>query len=343
MKKDQAGNSGEERGTPRLSLNMQTLSALIQASPLGIMAVDFDGRLRMWNPAAERIFGWQKSEVLGRLIPAASLENWELYETIRKRALAGESFSGIGMTSRTKGGLQVQISFSTAPVLDQRGRIIGTMAVLSDITERKKMEEALSRSLEKTERLTDDTINVLASAIEKRDPYTAGHQQRVGRLAVALAGRMRYAQEQLRAVRLAAIIHDIGKLYVPAEILCKPSRLSEIELRLLESHAVAGYEILKGIDFPWPIAEIVHQHHERLDGSGYPGGLMHDEILPEARIVGVADVVEAISSHRPYRPALGDEAAVREIRDGIGTRYDAEVADALFSLLDADGRLPGEI
>jgi PAS domain S-box-containing protein/putative nucleotidyltransferase with HDIG domain len=340
MERIHAGNSVGDRGTPRLSLNMQTLWALVQASPLGIIAVDYDGRLRMWNPAAERIFGWQKNEVLGRLIPAASLEDWDAYETIRKRALAGESFSGVGMTSRTREGLQVQISLSTAPVLDHQGRIIGTMAVISDVTERKKMEEALSRSLEKTERLTDDTINVLASAIEKRDPYTAGHQQRVGRLAVALAARMRYPVERLRAVRLAAIIHDIGKLYVPAEILCKPSRLSEIELRLLESHAIAGYEILKGIDFPWPIADIVRQHHERLDGSGYPAGLLRDEILPEARIVGVADVVEAISSHRPYRPALGDEAAVREIRNGIGTRYDPEVAEALFSLLDADGRLP---
>jgi PAS domain S-box-containing protein/putative nucleotidyltransferase with HDIG domain len=318
---------------------MQTLWALIQASPLGIIALDCEGRLQMWNPAAENIFGWQKSEVLGQLIPAASLENWEDYEEIRKRALAGETFSGIEMRSRNRTGLQVEISFSTAPVFDRQRRIIGTMAVLSDDTERKKMEEALSRSLEKTRSLTDDIIQVLVSAIEKRDPYTAGHQQRVGRLAAALAERMGYPQERLRAVRLAAMIHDLGKLYVPAEILCKPSRLSEIELRLLESHAGAGYEILKGVDFPWPIAEIIRQHHERLDGSGYPSGLLGGEILPESRILAVADVVEAISSHRPYRPALGGEAAIREIRDGIGTRYDSDVAEALFSLLDADGRL----
>jgi PAS domain S-box-containing protein/putative nucleotidyltransferase with HDIG domain len=323
-----------------LPLNTQTLWALIQASPLGILAVDVDGRVRMWNPAATSIFGWQESEVLGQLIPATSLEDWDTYEGIRKRALAGEAFSGIGLTSRTKLGSQVQISFSTAPVLDTQGTIIGTMAVISDVTESKRMEEALSRSLEKTKRLTDDTINVLASAIEKRDPYTAGHQQRVGRLAAALAARMRYPEEQRRAVRLAAIIHDIGKLYVPAEILCKPSRLHEIEVRLIETHATAGFEILKGIDFPWPIADIVHQHHERLDGSGYPAGIGGDAILPEARIVCVADVVEAISSHRPYRPAKGDAAAIREICDGIGTRYDPDVADALFSLLDADGRLP---
>jgi PAS domain S-box-containing protein/putative nucleotidyltransferase with HDIG domain len=339
MEGNHADYRAEDQDSPQLSLNMQTLWALIQASPLGIIAVDRDGRLRMWNPAAERMFGWQKSEVLGQFIPAASLENWNAYEEIRKRALAGETFSGIEMASRAREGLQVEISFSTAPVLDRQGRIIGTMAVLSDVTERKEMEEALSKSLEKTRGLTEDIIHVLASAIEKRDPYTAGHQQRVGRLAEALAARMGYPRERLRAVRLAAMIHDVGKLYVPAEILCKPSRLSEIELRLLESHAGAGYEILKGIDFPWPIAEIVGQHHERMDGSGYPGGLLGGEIHPESRILAVADVVEAISSHRPYRPALGDEAAICEVRDGIGTRYDAEVAEALFSLLDSDGRL----
>jgi len=340
MKTELTGRPVGQGDKPALPLNTQTLQALIRASPLGIIAVDCDGRLRLWNQAAESIFGWREAEVLGQRIPAEALESWEVYEGIRTRALSGESFSGLGLNVCRRDGLAVQISFSTAPVLDHSGEIIGTMAVISDVTERQRMADALAKSLARTERLTDDTIHMLATAIEKRDPYTAGHQRRVGRLAVALAERMGWPAEQLRAVRFAAIIHDLGKLYIPAEILCKPTCLSELERRLIEAHPLAGYEILKGIDFPWPIASIVHQHHERFDGSGYPRGLCRDDILPEARILGVADVVEAISSHRPYRPAMGDQKAVAEIRSGIGTHYDPEVAEAFFSLLDGEGRLP---
>ena len=334
------GREAEDGEKPELPLNTQTLRALIQASPQGIIAVDCAGRLRIWNPAAEQVFGWRESEVLGQRIPAEALEDWATYEEYRQRALAGETFSDIGLTACRRDGLDLHLSFSTAPVLDREGAIIGTMAVIADVTERRRMEEALAKSLARTEQLTDDTIQVLAAAIEKRDPYTAGHQRRVGHLATALAQRLGFPPERQRAVRFAAIIHDLGKLYVPAEILCKPSHLSDLERRLMEAHPGAGYEILNGFDFPWPIASIVHQHHERLDGSGYPGGLARDAILPEARIVGVADVVEAISSHRPYRPAKGDAAALREIEAGVGTRYDPEVAEALFSLLDGEGRLP---
>ncbi len=340
METDRAGRRAGGVDQSELPLNTQTLRALIQASPSGIIAVDRDGRLRMWNPAAERVFGWQEGEVLGQRILAEALESWETYEEYRTRALAGETFSDIGLIASRKDGRALQLSFSTAPLLDGRGTIIGTMAVILDVTERNRMADALASSLARTEQLSDDTVHVLAAAIEKRDPYTAGHQQRVGSLAAALAERLGFSPERQRAVRFASIIHDLGKLYIPAEILCKPSRLNDLERRLMETHPVAGYEILKSFDFPWPIASIVHQHHERLDGSGYPAGLCRDAILPEARVLGVADVVEAISSHRPYRPAKGDAAALREIEAGAGTRYDPEVAEALFSLLDGEGRLP---
>lgn len=176
------------------------------------------------------------------------------------------------------------------------------------------------------------TITAVSRAIEVRDPYTAGHERRVARIAVAIAERMGLDEVQIEGIRLGSMIHDIGKIQVPAELLTKPGRLSGVEQALVRNHAQVGYEILKGIEFPWPVAEIAWQHHERVDGSGYPRGLSGEEMILEARIVAVADVVEAMASHRPYRPAVGVEAALDELRDGRGKRYDAEVVDVCLQL-----------
>ena len=178
----------------------------------------------------------------------------------------------------------------------------------------------------------DETVNVLTLVSEKRDPYTAGHQQRVGELAAAIAERMGLTAEAVEGIRVAGGLHDIGKIYVPAEILSKPSRLTSIEFRLVKSHSEVGHEILKSVSFPWPVADVVLQHHERMDGSGYPAGLTGDEIIPEARIVAVADVVEAMSSHRPYRAALGIEPALREIEKNRGRFYDPDSVDVCLEL-----------
>ena len=186
-------------------------------------------------------------------------------------------------------------------------------------------EEILRKSLE-------DSIQAIADTVEMRDPYTAGHQRRVGELAVAIAREMGLPEEKIHGIRLAASIHDLGKITVPAEILAKPGRLTNIEFMLIKAHAQAGYDILKDISFPWPIATIVWQHHERLDGTGYPQGLKSDQILLESRIMAVADVVEAMGSHRPYRPSLGIEATLAEIERGRGTAYDPAVADACLKL-----------
>ncbi len=196
-----------------------------------------------------------------------------------------------------------------------------------------KMEADLKESLEKTNRLLDETVHSLSSAVEKRDPYTAGHQQRVAQLACALAGEIgEIAVERLKGIWTGAILHDIGKLFVPAEILTRPGHLSGIEFELVKSHAEVGYEILEDIEFQWPVPLIVRQHHERLDGSGYPAGLKADDILFEARILGVADVVEAMSSHRPYRPGKGIESALEEITRARGTAYDPSVVDTCLAL-----------
>jgi HD-GYP domain-containing protein (c-di-GMP phosphodiesterase class II) len=187
----------------------------------------------------------------------------------------------------------------------------------------------------------DSTVRSLASVVEVRDPYTAGHQRRVASLAVEIGKLMGLGDDQLRGLNLGAEIHDIGKINVPAEILAKPGKLSAEEFELIKAHPAAGAEILKGVEFPWPVAEMIHQHHERLDGSGYPRGLKGDQIIQEARIIAVADVVEAMSSHRPYRAAKGLDLALDEIVKGRGRLYGADVVDACVKLfLERGFRIP---
>lgn len=187
----------------------------------------------------------------------------------------------------------------------------------------------------------DDTVRAIASMVEMRDPYTAGHQLRVAALAMAIANKMGLPEEQVYAVHLAGVLHDLGKIQIPAEILSKPTKLTKTEFLFIKNHPQAGYDILQGIKFPWPIAQMVLQHHERLDGSGYPQGLRGDAILPEARILAVSDVVEAISSHRPYRPALGIECALAEIEKNSGLQYDPAVVAACIEVLRDHGmKLP---
>jgi PAS domain S-box-containing protein/putative nucleotidyltransferase with HDIG domain len=193
------------------------------------------------------------------------------------------------------------------------------------------------RYMEKLRESLEDALQAISATVEMRDPYTAGHQRRVAHLAVAIANEMGLSEEQSHGIHLAAIVHDIGKIHIPAEMLSKPGRLTEIEYSLIKIHPEAGYEILKEIDFPWPIAQAVLQHHERMDGSGYPRGLKDEEIIIEARILSVADVVEAISSHRPYRPGLGIEAALDELRKNRGVLYDPAIVDACFRLFQQKG------
>ena len=183
----------------------------------------------------------------------------------------------------------------------------------------------------------DGSIKAIARMVELRDPYTAGHERKVSQLAEAIAKIMGLPERQIEGVRVAGFIHDIGKIAVPAEILSKPSRLNESEYALIKAHPQAGYDILKDIDFPWPIAQILLQHHERLDGTGYPHGLKREQILLEARILAVADVVEAMSSHRPYRPGLGIDSALEEIERFREVRYDAGVVDACLKLFRENG------
>jgi putative nucleotidyltransferase with HDIG domain len=199
-------------------------------------------------------------------------------------------------------------------------------------SERRRYEDELQSSLRKTRALLEQTIHSLASVVEMRDPYTAGHQRQVSLLSEVIAIEMGLDHFHQEAVRMAGFVHDIGKIGVPAEILSKPSRLSEWEMYLIKTHSQTGHQILKEIEFPWPIAQITLQHHERLDGSGYPYGLRGEEVLIEARILAVADVVDAMNAHRPYRPSRGIEPALREIEDNAGTLYDPNVVDACLKI-----------
>jgi len=201
-----------------------------------------------------------------------------------------------------------------------------------DITDRKLAEKELQNSFRQTQKTLTAVTLAMARTVEIRDPYTAGHQRRVAELACAIAGKMTFSDYEVRGIRTAALIHDIGKLSVPAEILSKPGRLTGTEFDMIKTHPQVGYEILKGIEFPWPVAQVVYQHHERMDGSGYPQGLAGSDIVMEARIIGVADVIEAMASHRPYRPALGIDKALEEISKKKGVAYDAHVAEAALKL-----------
>ena len=202
----------------------------------------------------------------------------------------------------------------------------------SEVAVRTLAEEQLQQTLERMRLLLEGIVRAMASAVEMRDPYTAGHQQRVAELALAISRRMGLSEDQQEAVRISALLHDVGKIAVPSELLTKPGALSELEFSLIKTHPQVGYEMLKTIEFPWDIAKIALQHHERLNGSGYPLGLCLDEITLEARILAVADVVEAMASHRPYRPTLGVDAALAEIRQNRGILYEPTAVDACLEL-----------
>ncbi|BBO75175.1 two-component system response regulator [Desulfosarcina widdelii] len=206
----------------------------------------------------------------------------------------------------------------------------------------RRTAEELRQNGQRFQKAMEGSVQAIALAVEMRDPYTAGHQSRVADLACAIARSMDLSEDRIYGLKMASVIHDLGKLTIPGEILCKPGRLSGPEYAMIRTHVQSGYDILKKIDFPWPLADIVIQHHERIDGSGYPQGLSGDEILLEARILSVADVFETIGSHRPYRPSLGIQKAINELAENSGRLYDADVVAACLKLVNELGyRLDG--
>ena len=200
-----------------------------------------------------------------------------------------------------------------------------------------QMDKKLKQAYEKLQKFIEGTANIITKVVETRDPYSTGHQQRVSKLATAIAQEMKLPQDKIEGVRFASLVHDVGKINLPTEIVSKPSKLVEVEFNLLKNHPRVGYNILKKVNFPWPIAEIVFQHQEKVDGSGYPRGLKGDEICIEAKILGVANVVEAMSSYRSYRPALSIDEALAEISKNKNTLFDPEVVDTCLKLFKEKG------
>lgn len=276
------------------------------------------------------ILGYEPAEVIGKapadLMP---LKEANRVAQVFDTALTDKKpFAFVENVCLHKDGHKVVLETSGVPFFDANGNVSGFRGMNRDITERKKAEEEAQESFRKLQRTVEGTIQAIALTVETRDPYTAGHQRRVTKLAYAIAREMSLPNDQIQRIRISGLLHDLGKIFIPTEILSKPGQLTEVEFAIIKSHPQAGHEILKNIEFPWPISDIVIQHHERMNGSGYPAGLKGDEIVMEARILAVADVVEAMSSHRPYRPAIGLEKALKEIVNNKGVLYDARAVEA---------------
>ena len=310
------------------------LDTLQSSAPIGFLFVDREFRYIRVNQKVSAIHGSASvQEHLGHTIAEVVPELWAQLEWAYRRVLdTGVAVLNVelkGPTAEDPGHEHYWLE-SIYPVRIGPD-IIGAGVVLIDITERKQAERALVA-------LTEAAVDSIAEAAEARDPYTAGHQRRVATLAVAIANEIGMDPHDVEGVRIAARMHDIGKLRVPSEILNKPGSLRPTELALLREHAQAGADIVRGINFPWPIAEMIVQHHERMDGSGYPNRLTGSEILIGARIIAVADVVDAMSSRRPYRASRGLPAALRLIENERGERLDSQVVDACLRLF-RQGRL----
>jgi PAS domain S-box-containing protein len=306
----------------------------------GIFRTSPEGRFLIANPALARIYGYgSPEEMIGSITDLAG----QVYADPEERqaftrAIEEEGeVKGYELQLKRKDGSGLCVSMNARVVRDEAGKILYYEGLAEDITPRKKSEEKLRDTLESLRSALRTTIQVMVAAVETRDPYTAGHQKRVTDLAGTLAQELGLAQETIEGIRMAGSIHDLGKISVPAEILSKPTKLTEIEFALIKAHSQYGYEILKDVESPWPLADMVLQHHERMDGSGYPQGLKGEAILLEARILAVADVVESISAHRPYRPGHGIETALKEIEHKAGVLYDRAVAEVCLHLFREKG------
>jgi PAS domain S-box-containing protein/putative nucleotidyltransferase with HDIG domain len=289
---------------------------IIEENTDGILVVDQMGLIRFANNAASSLFDKERNKLVGKKLKYP-------ISTDKLQSIDIELENGNKKTGEMH---VVKTEWEKQPAF---------LATIRDITFRKEAEEALRLSNTKIKKLMEEVVNGLVSAIEMRDPYTAGHQRRVAELACKIGQTLQLSQDQLDGLRIAALLHDIGKIHVPSEILSKPGKLTNVEFAIIESHTEAGFDVLKSIEFPWPIAQIVLQHHEKIDGSAYPNGLRVDQILLEARIICVADVIEAMSSHRPYRPALGLKLALEEINRNKGILYDNEVVSACTNVLNS--------
>jgi PAS domain S-box-containing protein len=325
-----------KQGEDALRVEKETAQRYLDIAPVIFAVVDMTGTITLINKTGCELLGYSEEHILGRnyvdFIPQARRNS---LVPLFQGWLSGErNHSGyVEAPLFTKDGQERLIAWRSVSLKNNAGECTACLAAGEDITERRRAEEALQDTVKRLHRTLEGTVTGLATAVETRDPYTAGHQRGVAQLAYAIGEEMGFAQDHLEGLRVMGFLHDIGKIAVPAEILSKPGRLTEYEFNIVKFHSKVSYDILKEVDFPWPVALAVLQHHEKLDGSGYPHGLTGDDIILEARILTVADVVEAMASHRPYRAALGVERAIEEISKQRGILYDPEVVDACLKIL----------
>jgi len=328
--------------------SQRRLADTIESLPDATMVIDREGKVLYWNREMVEMTGFLASDMVGHgdyvyalpfygirrpilidmiVDPRVRFDNQYTYVHKEGKVLFTETKTG-----KLKGKERILWGRAT-PLFNTRGQIVGAIESVRDITDRKEAEDDLKRSHERLEAIFSGTVSALAVTTEKRDQYTAGHQHRVATLACAIAKEMGLSARMIDDIKIAGTLHDIGKLYVPLDILSQTGKLSEIEQLFVKTHPAAGYDIVKSIPFDGPIAEIILEHHERLDGSGYPRGIKGDEILLEAKVLSVADVVEAMASHRPYRPALGIDKALDEIQRNSGHLYDENVVNACVRVI----------
>lgn len=309
------------------------LQIIMDSVPAIIFYKDTEGRIIRTNKTNADIFGIPVKDMIGKtteeFFPKEQAK--KMRKDDQEVIISGKAKKNIIESFSTPDGIRWQ-TIDKIPHKDKEGKVTGVIGLAKDITVQRKSEQKLKTTYQRLKKTMDATIDTMSKIIEAKDPYTSNHQQRVCQLAVPLAQELGLSKDKVEGIRIASLIHDIGKIGLPTEILSKPTTLTDVEFSLIKGHSQIGYDILKSIDFSYPIAQIVLQHHEKLNGSGYPNKLKGDEIILEAKIIGVADIVEAMSSHRPYRPALGVDAALEEIIQNRGTLYDIKVVDACLKL-----------
>ena len=315
--------------------------AMLETVDAHMTLVDRNLNILWANEMAKSIFG---PDIEGKSCCEALYGKKEMCKRNSSSCLTQQAFSSSqpikshSIKLKVKGGAMKYFE-GTAMVVsrDDFGHPSLVVKIYKDITKRRQAEEELQNNMRQMRKNLDGTIKAIARTVETRDAYTAGHQRRTTEIARAIAHEMGLPRPVIDGIRMAGVIHDLGKISIPAEILSKPGKISKSEMSLIKQHPQAGYEILKGIDFKWPVADIVLQHHERLNGSGYPYNLQDEQILLEAKILGVADVIDAMASHRPYRPALGIDDAFEEITKNKGITYEPDVVDASIELYKKKG------
>ncbi|MCG8017403.1 MAG: response regulator [Candidatus Thiodiazotropha sp. 'RUGA'] len=325
-----------ENRTHDLIENQKRLKKTQQLARLGSWELDFVSGSLYWSDEVFSIFGLNPSEFVPSFEAFLEQVHPEERDSVKTTYLNAvqdkQSYDLVHRITRKDNDDILYVHELADHVTNEDGEVVRSIGTVQDITNLVTLDKERQHYLEKFRNSLEKTVIVVSATLEKRDPYTAGHQRNVSELAVSIAKELNLSDEILSGIRLGSIIHDIGKINIPSEILTRPGKLSDLEFEMIKTHPLHGSEILKDVEFPWPIAEMVLQHHERLDGSGYPNRLKGDEILLEAKIIAVADVVEAMSSHRPYRPSLGIDVALKEIEAGSGRLFDEKAVSACIKL-----------